>query len=54
MVDMYFGEYFVINDSVRPGQDVKWLRLIAQINFDLNGLISAPIDGNYLFSVAMN
>ena len=50
---MYFGEYFVVNDSVRPGQDVKWLRLVTQINIDLIGLKSAPIYGNYLFSVTI-
>ena len=33
-----FGKYFVMRDSVRPGQDEKWPRLMTRRKVDGRGL----------------
>ena len=37
-----FGKYFVMRDSVRPGQDEKLPRLMAQRKVDVRGLKVHP------------
>ena len=37
-----FGKYFVMRDSVRPGQDKKWPCLMTRRNVDGRGLKAHP------------